>query len=125
MARYYQTPDGYIAVTGETPSGPLRGLVFVGRGPKPGGGPETVHEQAFSKDQFGTPLDLGQVPDAWLEALGYDWPRPAFEVGVNFLPGLFEPKLAPTAKWRLWPVALGLTLYIVSVLIFWWLKRHG
>ena len=49
MSNYYRILGGFIAVTNEGPrKGPLKGLILVGRGPKPGRGPESVYEQAFS-----------------------------------------------------------------------------
>lgn len=124
--------DGFIRVTNEDlKKGPLKGLVLVGRGPKAGGGPQTVGEQVLAKVHFAklVRVDPGQIPDDWLQALGYDWPRPALKpvevMWVNFLPGLIEPKPVPTAKWRLEPIALGLALYVAAVALFWWIKTHG
>ena len=74
---YYQDEHGgYLGVTSESPQG-FRGIVFVGRGPEPGGGPETVHEQAYATDQLGrlervVPCD---VPAEWMEVIGYEEPE--------------------------------------------------
>lgn len=127
MARYFRTADGYIAVTNETPNGPLRGVVLIGRGPEPGGGPETISEQAFPKYDLDTltAIGLDEVPDAWLEALKYDWPRPALQVEtirVNFLPEVFEPHYPKPIPWRLWPLVLGTLLYIVALFAFHYAK---
>ena len=71
---YFHCAEGYLAVTDETPAGPLRGLVFAGRGPAPGGGISTIHEQAYAKDDLAKlpqcPRD--KVPDEWFVALGYE-----------------------------------------------------
>lgn len=98
MARYYRIPGGFIAVTDEGPKkGPMKGLVLVGRGPKPGGGPETACEQAFAITELQKlcSVRLDEVPDPWLVALGYDDPPtpPVEEIRVDFLPEVFEPKV--------------------------------
>lgn len=72
--RYFRDSDGhYLAVTDETPRGPLRGFVFVGR--RLVG--DTVSEEAFGIDQLAkwARLDIGDVPTRCLEALGYDEPK--------------------------------------------------
>lgn len=128
MAQYYRIAGGFIGVTSEGPKkGPLKGLVLVGRGPKPGGGPETVYEQAFAVAELQTLCSVREdaVPDPWLEAFGYDWPRPAppvEEIRVNFLPEVFEPKPDHNSPPRYWPVVCGTALFIVAVLIIRWLK---
>jgi len=78
---YYQDEHGgYLGVTGESPKG-FRGIIFVGRGPEPGGGPETMHEQAFATDQLGRldRVDPWDVPAEWMEAIGYEEPVEPYE----------------------------------------------
>lgn len=72
---YFVKDDGYIGVTNESPVG-FEDMLFVGMGPKPGGGHETVHEQAFSKADLLklTKVTPGSVPATWLKALGYESP---------------------------------------------------
>jgi hypothetical protein len=90
--RYFQDAGGYLAVTNETPKGPLRGLVFVGRGPA-GGGIETIREQAYATDQLLKLVPVLDVPDEWVLALGYEQPAP------KFVPPLPEPKPDPYDAW--------------------------
>jgi len=78
---YYQDEHGgYLGVTGESPKG-FRGIIFVGRGPEPGGGPETVHEQAYATDQLGRldRVDPWDVPAEWMETIGYEEPVEPYE----------------------------------------------
>jgi hypothetical protein len=78
---YYQDEHGgYLGVTGESPKG-FRGIIFVGRGPEPGGGPETVHEQAYAMDQLGRldRVDPCDVPAEWMETIGYEEPVEPYE----------------------------------------------
>jgi hypothetical protein len=134
MATYYRVPGGFIAVANEGPrKGPMKGLVLVGRGPKPGGGPETVYEQAFAIAELQKlcSLPVDEVPDAWLEALQYDWPRPIppmEEIRVEFLPEVFgpsqpQPKRHKNVPPNYWPLILSAALFVAAVLFFHWLKR--
>jgi hypothetical protein len=128
MANYYRIVGGFIAVKNEGPKHrPLKGLVVVGRGPKPGGGPESVIEQAYAIAELQKlcSLPVDEVPDPWLQALGYDWPRPApppEEIRVNFLPEVFEPQPDINAPLNYWPFVLGTILFVVAVIGFRWLK---
>jgi hypothetical protein len=73
---YYQDEHGgYLGVTEESPKG-FTGVVFVGRGPQPGGGPETVSEQAYATDQLRRlrRVEPCDVPAEWMEAIGYEEP---------------------------------------------------
>ena len=73
---YYQDEHGgYLGVTDESPKG-FQGVVFVGCGPQPGGGPETVAEQAYAVDQLRRlkQVDPRDVPAEWMEAIGYEEP---------------------------------------------------
>lgn len=68
---YYQTADGYIAVTNQSPRG-FKGSLYIGKiGPL-----DKVTETAFSPQQLCklTPVDLADVPAEWIEAFGYDEP---------------------------------------------------
>jgi hypothetical protein len=67
---YYRTPEGYVGLTDESPRG-FKGVIFVGRGPK-GGGPETVCEQGYVPGTGWEQVDASEVPDEWIEALGYE-----------------------------------------------------
>lgn len=130
MAQYHRVPGGFIGVTNESPKkGPLKGLVLVGRGPRPGGGPETVYEQAYAIAELQRlcSLPVDEVPDPWLEAIGYDWPRPApspEEIRINFLPDVFvrQPQPDINAPPQYWHLVLGALLFIVALLFFRWLK---
>lgn len=73
---YYQDEyGGYLGATEESPKG-FKGVVFVGRGPQPGGGPEAVTEQAYAANQLRRlePVDPCDVPAEWIEAIGYEEP---------------------------------------------------
>ena len=73
---YYQDEHGgYLGVTEKSPKG-FKGVVFVGCGPRPGGGPETVHEQGYATDQFRRlrRVEPCDVPAEWMEAIGYEEP---------------------------------------------------
>ncbi len=71
--RYYRDLDGYyVAVTTETPRGPLKGFVFVGRrliG-------DVAHEDVFANHDIvkWTALSIDEVPPRYLTVLGYDVP---------------------------------------------------
>lgn len=75
---YFQDSGGYLAVTPETPKGPLHGIVYVGRGPTIPGRIDSIQEQAYAKDVLLklTRVSALDVPDEWIEALGYEKPRP-------------------------------------------------
>jgi|GEM_PF-6975961 len=78
---YYQDEHGgYLGVTDESPKG-FQGVVFVGCGPQPGGGPETVAEQAYAVDQLQRlePIAPRDVPAEWMEAIGYEEPVEPYE----------------------------------------------
>ena len=85
---YYQDEHGgYLGVTGESPKG-FRGIVFVGRGPQPGGGPGTVHEQAYATGQLRRlkRVEPWEVPAEWMVAIGYEEPVRAHEPGPESKP---------------------------------------
>jgi hypothetical protein len=68
---YFQTGMGYVAVTDESPKG-FKDVLYVGKG-----GPlDKIEEQVFEATQIRrlTKVALKDVPDAWLLALGYDYP---------------------------------------------------
>ena len=69
---YYQDGHGgYLGLTEESPNG-FKGVVFVGRGPQPGRGPESVSEQAYAVDQLRRLERV--VPAEWMAAIGYEEP---------------------------------------------------
>lgn len=97
MIHYYQTDDGYIAVTDESPAG-FEGLIFVGRG-----GPlDNIQEQLFPVDQLTGPVNVNDVPPEWVRALGYhtvaDFPL-LDEEGENLVAEILvrEPVREPVA----------------------------
>ena len=99
--RYFQDAGGFIAVTQETPKGPLKGLVVVGRGPTVPGKIGTIQEQAYSTEQLLklVPLSPLSVPDEWIAALGYEQPKhppepPTFSLQAP------EPKPPRETPWR-------------------------
>lgn len=66
MITYYRHGGGYIAVKDQSPDG-FEGLVFVGRG-----GPiDAIEDQLFPADQLTDPVQVGDVPQEWCQALGY------------------------------------------------------
>lgn len=134
--RYFQDGNGFIAVTDQTPKGPLHKLVYVGRGPLPGGGIESVCEQAYATDQVLKLVPAIHVPDDWLTALGYEKPKP-LPVAPEPLPRQITVELelpgdrvrrmirAPRGtadnyrvqrKWR-----LNAVLVVISAALAWWL----
>jgi len=100
VIHYFHCAEGYLAVTDETPAGPLRGLVFVGRGPTPGGGIDTICEQAYAKDTLDKlpecPAD--KVPDEWFVAFGYEKRLPANAPSLPQKPPQ-PPKPLPEPDW--------------------------
>ena len=69
---YYRDPfGGYHGVTDESPKG-LAGCVCAGRGPKERGGIETVKERAYAVQHLQKWTRVDEVPDDWLEAIGYE-----------------------------------------------------
>lgn len=85
---YFKTDTGYIAVTDESPKG-FKDVLYVGKG----GSINKIEEQVFEISQLRklTKVNLKDVPDAWLLALGYDhppMPKP-------------EPKPAPVEEFPL------------------------
>jgi hypothetical protein len=99
--RYFHDACGFIAVTPETPKGPLKGLVFVGRGPTVPGKIVTIQEQAYSTEQLLKlmPLSSLDVPDEWIAALGYEQPKHPLEP-PTFSPQSPEPKPPREKSWR-------------------------
>jgi len=86
---YYQDEHGgYLGVTGGSPKG-FRGIVFVGRGPQPGGGPGTVHEQAYATNQLRRlkRVEPWEVPAEWMVAIGYEEPVRAHEAELESVSG--------------------------------------
>src|SRR5688572_30563990 len=81
--RYFKDAGGFIAVTQETPKGPLKNLVYVGRGPAIPGRIDTIREQAYSAEKLRNlvPLPLLNVPYEWIAALGYEQPKHALMCG--------------------------------------------
>jgi hypothetical protein len=67
---YYRTPDGYAGLTDQSPRG-FQGLVFVGRGPKISGDPDSIEEQGFVPSKEWVKIPADQVPDEWFDAIGY------------------------------------------------------
>jgi len=76
--RYFKEGTGFIGVTTVTPKGPLRGLVFAGRGPIPGKGIKTVHEQGYAECMLAKlqPVSALDVPDDWFDAIGLEQRKP-------------------------------------------------
>lgn len=95
---YFRVDTGYIAVTTESPKG-FKDIVFVGKGPKPGGGPDTVVEQAWAVNQLQgfEKVKADDVPDDWFAAFGYEQrqpkPEPTPEPAPE--PEPVEPEAAP------------------------------
>jgi hypothetical protein len=78
---------GYHGVTSTSPDG-FSGALYVGMGPKPDQGPESVHEQAYSVRQVQKwkSVDLVDVPKEWCEAIGYEeQPEPTPEPDLKFV----------------------------------------
>ena len=75
ISYYRDEHGGYLGVTEDSPKG-FKGIVFVGRGSEPGGGPETVHEQGYAADQLRRleQIEPWDVPAEWMEAIGYEAP---------------------------------------------------
>ena len=68
---YYRDPFGsYHGITDESPNG-LAGCVYVGRGPDERG-IETVKERAYAINVLQKWTRVDEVPDEWLEAIGYE-----------------------------------------------------
>ena len=70
---YFRTDDGFLGVTNESPKG-MEGLVFAGRGPQPGQGIESVHEQGYAKNQLDRMkrIEADDVPDDWFVVIGLE-----------------------------------------------------
>jgi hypothetical protein len=137
--RYFQDADGhFIAVTDETPKGPLKGFVFAGRRLV---GDET-QDEAFGIDQIAkwAKLEIADIPPRCLAALGYCAPAPPptepehipdpveaeaqdEDEGVNSEGGQIDhqPKPAPAARYG--EAALGACLYLAAVYFFYWIKH--
>jgi len=71
--RYFHCEDGFIGVTNQCPKG-MKGLVYVGRGPQPGQGIESVGEQEYSRNQLEKlkRVPAEDVPDDWFAAIGLE-----------------------------------------------------
>lgn len=95
MIHYYQYEDGYIGVTNRSPKG-MKGVVFIGRGPNPREGIESVCEQPYAKNRLERLKEVREqdVPEDWHEAIGYGKPRkprePKLDPSIN-LDDDFEP----------------------------------
>lgn len=101
MVTYYEDGHGgYIAITSRCPKG-FDGIVFVGKGPRPNCGVDSIQEQGFSASQIKCLTPAKTVPDEWLLALGYDKPKPkpvAVErqvIDVSWWPFSDEPIILP------------------------------
>lgn len=126
--RYFRYENGYVGVTEECPRG-LKGLVFVGRGPRPGGGVESVYEQAYAINQLEKMerVAADEVPDDWFAAIGLEQrPSNVMEVTIE-LPGdrlrrmiLAKPGTKEHARWRE-DRALYAFAAILSFALWWWI----
>ena len=132
---YLDTEGHHVAVTTETPRGPLKGFVFVGKRIV-GTNPPT--EEAFGIDQVAKfkKLNLGDVPTRCLEAFGYDAaevarraaPPPveahdkaheeAHDEGVKSRPVKYGGDPVSCL-----PVALTIVWFVAGVAFFYWLKH--
>ncbi len=70
---YYQTANGFAAVTSEAPKG-MDGVLLLGKGPEPGKGIESVKELFFTRELLlkMMPVKKEEVPDIWLKAFDYE-----------------------------------------------------
>lgn len=131
---YFQWGGGYIAVTNQSPKG-FKGVIFIGRGAKPGGGLSDIIEQGFAANQLlkQKPIPKNQVPDEWVEALGYEQADPEPEEddeiilldaeGENleaFIPVRRNNRTAPDLKsqvlWQ-WGLIIGLILGLLAIFL--------
>ncbi len=89
---YYLSDDNYHGVTDESPQG-FANCVYAGRGPRHHQGPESVHEQGYSISQLQRweKVDPTDVPDEWLDAIGYE-KRPERKPKPERKPMRFEIK---------------------------------
>ncbi len=73
MIRYFRCENGFIGVTPHCPQG-MQGLVYVGRGPLPGKGIESVCKQGYARNQLQKlpRIHAEEVPEAWFEAIGLE-----------------------------------------------------
>lgn len=96
MIRYFEYENGYIGVTNQCPKG-MKGVVFVGRGPNPREGIESVCEQPYAKNRLERLKEVKEqdVPDDWHEAIGYGKPRkprePKLDPSIDLDIDLDEP----------------------------------
>lgn len=136
---YYLDADGnHLAVTTETPKGPLKGFVFVGKRIV---GSNDPTEEAFGIDQIAKfkKLEIGDVPVPILEAFGYDEPpappvvpppveahdeahdeahEPAHDEGVKSRPVHYGAEPISCL-----PIALTIVWFVAAVTFFYWLKH--
>lgn len=142
---YYLDADGnHVAVTTETPKGPLKGFVFIGKRIV---GDNAPTEEAFGIDQVAKfkKVEIADVPARCLVAFGYHtvkaahgpqpWdgydepPAPVVEAHVE----AHEPTTDEGVKCRAvqygpapvscLPFALGLVLFVASLALFVWMKN--
>ena len=126
MIRYYRQNNQYIAVTDQSPAG-FDGLVFVGRG-----GPlDNIQEQLYSAAVLTAPVNVNDVPAAWVTALGYhtveDFPL-LDEAGENLVAEIpvREPvtpvvslthQLSGDINWRDIGLLIGLALGLLCLVL--------
>jgi len=70
---YFRYKDGYLGVTHQSPAG-MKGVIFVGRGPREGKGIESVCEQAYPHNCLERlkRVDAAEVPDDWFAAIALE-----------------------------------------------------
>lgn len=117
--RYFKESGGYIGVTTVTPKGPLRGLVFSGRGPMPGKGLKTIHEQGYAECMLAKlkQVDACDVPGDWFDAIGLE-KRPIPETRTVELVIEF-PKLIPDEHRGAYLIWLFISFLIACWLVLW------
>jgi hypothetical protein len=123
MTDYYETPNGFVGISDEYPRG-MKGVIFIGRGPKPGGGIGSVHEQAYGANEIRKWKRVDRVPPEWMEAIGYeeqtvtelviDMPGDNLRRKMNAKPGTRDYE-----EWQKEKVPLVI-IAIVAALISWW-----
>lgn len=87
MTRCFEYENGYIGVTSKSPKG-MKGVIFIGRGPNPREGIESVCEQPYARNRLERLKEVKEkdVPDDWYMAIGYGKPRdvePRLDPSVN------------------------------------------
>src|SRR5215213_164232 len=79
ISYYDDGQGGFVAVTSHCPKG-FKDVLFIGKGPIPGGGIETVRETAYEKTWLSKLRQIQTVPDDWMRAFGYEQPAEPVEV---------------------------------------------